>query len=237
MKWVVVFVLLTGTLFGQDSILTGQPSIYDEFSGLTYYSPYPQGQWYNTVVYPVVAVKVHDVYDMSIVFHYVGNEWIFFKNLIVLCDGQPYYLDARKTDTEVLGGGLVSERIYFSIRNNAMVRIILERVASAKEVKVRFSGKYIFDKTLSQHELALIKKYFLVYEIAYPHKPKEVARPTPETPEPKKFKPDDISVVFGGISFIALLLGIIFYVYYQRRQERQTFEKYLKNKYQDSNSE
>ena len=146
-------------------ILT-QKEVVDEFTGMTIYEhpETPRGINARTCVYGDLAGGEGTVPQVT--FTYVGRDWIFWEQVIVLIDGKP----TRLTPTAIQDhdGGRVREwaplevsygPTFSTLDTSSQVRIspsLANMMGTAKSVKVSFRGLDRADHTLTQWEKASI---------------------------------------------------------------------------------
>lgn len=95
---------------------------------------------------------------------YHADDWIFFKEVYLYYDGTTYKIpfdEYKDKETEVGGG--VSEWIDISVKDEFLQH--LKASVNAKEVKIRFSGKYTKDRSLSKTERQGIKLVLTAYDV------------------------------------------------------------------------
>ena len=95
---------------------------------------------------------------------YHADDWIFFKNVYLYYDGTTYEIpfdEYKDKETDVDGG--ISEWIDISVQNEFLQH--LKASVEAKDVKIRFSGKYTKDRTLSNTERQGIKLVLMAYDV------------------------------------------------------------------------
>ncbi len=238
MKWIVTLLIFSQTIYSQVDELKNLPKIYDEFANTTFYSPYPEGQWYNTLMYPTITGTTFMIYDLIITLQYVGDDWIFFDEIYFIYDNGRFTLPFKRPHQDVLGNGNVIEKADVSIKNDMKFRLALHEIVKSKSVKLRFAGKYTYDHTLSAGEIATLKLYYDIFNKYIPIEYK-VKNPEPSEKElteatAKKNKENNFAIVFM-VLIIGSIVGYAMYNnfknqriqkdYYDRRAQQMAQQK------------
>lgn len=95
---------------------------------------------------------------------YIGDDWLFLDEVVFLVDGERFVLPIeryRDVNSDTLDGGLVYEEVDTNVEDFQL----LVDIALAEEVKVRLGGSEgVFDKTLDEHDLEIIRRALATYE-------------------------------------------------------------------------
>lgn len=92
---------------------------------------------------------------------YEAGEWLFIKNMIFNIDGENVQFIPDDMETDCGYGGRIWEWCDESAAYN---HDLIEKIANAKTVKVKFNGRQYYDtKTMSSKELQAFKETFDYY--------------------------------------------------------------------------
>ena len=151
-----------------ETLLKGFQKEADEFNGVTFYYPkgwdfFDDGSWDATecFVRPYLGINGQYVY-IVLCYNYSGDDWVFWKNLTFLVDGNKYtksvsYYDISRDND----GGIVWE--YYDDLDPNMD--MLRAMAGASEAKVRFAGNdYSYDYTLTKSDLDAIRQTLAAFD-------------------------------------------------------------------------
>lgn len=94
---------------------------------------------------------------------YGGDDWLFFEECIFKIDGETTTVKAARDVQRDNSGGRVWE--YFTRAATDEDLKLLEKIASAKDVTIRFIGKYKHDHELTDDEQAAIQNVLEAYRL------------------------------------------------------------------------
>lgn len=94
---------------------------------------------------------------------YGGDDWLFFEECIFKIDGESTTVKAPRDSHRDNSGGRVWE--YFTRAATDEDVKLLKAIASAKDVTVRFTGKYKYDHELTDDEQAAIWNVLEAYRL------------------------------------------------------------------------
>lgn len=140
---------------------------YDKVEGITWYKPqnYPYYSNSRSYVLPYIGVRDSGYAWLRLVFHYTGDDWIFFEKITVSVDGQNYtkvfnYFEVTRNN----GGGDVWE--YVDITPSSADIQMLKNIAASKETIVRFQGEnYHYDLTIKSADKTAITSVLNAYNL------------------------------------------------------------------------
>ena len=140
---------------------------YDKVQGVTWYQSKNFPTYINTRSYvlPYIGVSDSGSVWLRIQFNYTGDDWVFFKNIIVSVDGQNYYKSYNYYDiVRNNGSGDVWE--YIDVQADSSDIEMLRAIANSKETIVRFQGDdYHSDLTVKSTDKLSITEVLNAYEL------------------------------------------------------------------------
>ena len=130
----------------------------DEFKGTTFYfNSYFTHNFFSNNVSLYIGREGDKIWPCARI-SYSGSDWIFFDEIIFLIDGQTWtfaFDKLKDRDTEVSGGS-VAEWVNMGIDQYPFS--FMASIPDSKEAKVRMSGKYNKDRTITQNERKAIRQ-------------------------------------------------------------------------------
>lgn len=123
----------------------------DEINDYTFYLC-PSKPTYNDsrcFMLPYLGVSDSGRTDIHIQYNYTGDDWIFFKKVIVSIDGDNHYVYLNYFDkTQEVGYGTVYE-LYDDSGDNKSLADLLQKIVNSTETVVRFEGdNFHYDYTV-----------------------------------------------------------------------------------------
>lgn len=137
----------------------------DEFSNLTWYEPKacPKYRNSNGVYCYFGGNEYRATSSLRFTIQYYASDWLFIEYAIFLIDGNTYRFNHEFADRDN-AGGYIWEWIDIPIESYSDKQII-EAIANAKSVKIKFIGKQYYDtRTLSATQISGIKQNFELYK-------------------------------------------------------------------------
>ncbi len=123
----------------------------DPIEGITWYTHKSMPKYIDTRSYliPYIGVRGNNVW-ICIRFNYTAGDWLFWKNLTIMSDGQKYYrYNKYFSITRDNDGGRIWEYYDEPLASNADVTTqelkMLQKIASSTSTIVRFSGDDYYD--------------------------------------------------------------------------------------------
>lgn len=143
---------------------------YDKMENITWYYPKNMPEYIDERCYliPYIGIQNDNIW-ICVRYNYTEDDWVFWKNLSILVDGEK--------STKVVGsfntvrdneGGVVWEyyddafNINEPMDSNAIQK--LEKIGNSQETIVRFEGdEYYYDLTVSNEDKSMIKDVVAFY--------------------------------------------------------------------------
>lgn len=219
MKAVVLFILLQVSIYCQPAEFYSLGGRYNEFTQSTTWTPYQTLDLTQPLIYlSIIQTKTGKVV-LFVNAQYVGNDWVFMKDIILLAGNEPMTFKLESFTRKVLSNGNVFEHGAHPIGTDENKIAFLKRLATSGKVRVRYDGKYIHDKNLNPEEIRLIAKYISSYDTYLTNH---------KTVEPlKKYTPEK-DVLIGAIGFSVTSIGTIVYLLYNKRKQQKLKDEYFK---------
>lgn len=139
---------------------------HDDVSGITWYlNPYFT-HYNNTNHVSIYICQEYSKVWLRLVMSYEGDKWIFFKNAYLSYDGNTITIpfddyEEKKTDSGY--GGRVWEWIDVSVSDSQLK--FLKDMINGKSLKMRLSGKYTHDHSISSTEKKALQDVLLAYDV------------------------------------------------------------------------
>ena len=148
-----------------DSALLRMTKKNDEIRRVTYYIPSIMPVYMNSrcAVLPYLAEKGNNFY-MKLRYNYAGNDWVFFKKVIIDIDGsQQYRSFSYFSINRDNAGWMVGELIDVDV--DAKDIDMLRKIATSNKTVVRFEGdNYYHDYELTANDKSAIKDVLIIYD-------------------------------------------------------------------------
>lgn len=132
---------------------------HDDFQNATFYknSYFTHNVFSNNV--SVYFAKQGNKLIPFATISYTGPDWIFFEDITFLIDGQPFTFafDKYKNKKTEVSGGRVAEWVDMELDYYKFISLDFRE---APEVKLRLSGKYTSDRTLTSTERKALNQVF-----------------------------------------------------------------------------
>ena len=94
---------------------------------------------------------------------YYSEDWIFFKRIKVMADDDVVYEKETPSPVHENHGGFIWETADYLAKDDDVVA--LRKIASAKKVTVRFSGREHYDDhQMTSKEIANLRKVLTAYD-------------------------------------------------------------------------
>lgn len=138
---------------------------YDEFKDVKFYNPSTMPRYIDTRSYflPYIGISSSNKW-MRICANYTDDDWIFFENLIILVDGKRYTKSFSYSDIERDNDrGDVWEYADWTATDTDIA--MLREIANSSSTKIRFSGNYTYDLTVSSSDKKAIKQVLEAYDL------------------------------------------------------------------------
>lgn len=143
---------------------------HDKVENITWYYPKNMPEYIDTRCYliPYIGVQDNQVW-ICVRYNYTEDEWIFWKSLSILVDGNKTSKSVGSFNTTRDNGGGVVWEFYDDILDvNASIDSndiqLLEKIANSNETIVRFQGDdYHYDLTVSNNDKSMIKDVLAMY--------------------------------------------------------------------------
>ena len=145
----------------------------DRINGNYFYYPpgwsfFSDGSWNATArcfIRPYLGMDDNNNVWIRIVYNYTGDDWVFFKKVVTLADGERHTFTFRYFDiVHDNSGGVVWEYIDEAVDDSSLE--VLRTMANAKETLVRYEGDdYSRDITLNDVDKAAIRSTIEAYEL------------------------------------------------------------------------
>ncbi len=162
----------------KDSLITAKTSEYqkmikdlsnnfsikkDEFQNVTWYTPKSVSRYYANDFYIYFGVNSGVLTKPRFVISYTGDDWLFWKEAILLIDGESFSYNPIETPKRDNDGGKVYEKSDAVLHESFMSKLYLFK--EAKTVKYRLQGDYYKDFTLSNQRKKDILNSLKLYEL------------------------------------------------------------------------
>lgn len=137
---------------------------HDDMTGQTIYRP-RKLEYYNQNLFPVITTLDDETFTITLYGNYDGSDWIFFTSALVKVNDKLYSFkfDDDKEDRSVSDySSTVFEYEGKSLSSNEME--MFKDICTAKEVKVRLSGKYSCDFTMNDKVMERLNAMYKLYE-------------------------------------------------------------------------
>lgn len=139
----------------------------DRVEGITWYHPKQRPKYINTRCYvlPYIGIRDNNAW-ICLVYNYTGDDWVFWKDVIFLVDGEKYTKSFSNIDRSVGYGDVVEHYQEAFNVGQAMDTDdikLLQAIADSDETIVRFSGDKIYDFTVSKKDKEMIKNVLDLY--------------------------------------------------------------------------
>lgn len=218
MKAVVLFILLQVSIYCQPAEFYSLGGRYNEFTQSTTWTPYQTLDLTQPLIYlSIIQTKTGKVV-LFVNAQYVGNDWVFMKDIILLAGNEPMTFKLESFTRKVLSNGNVFEHGAHPIGTDENKIAFLKRLATSGKVRVRYDGKYIHDKNLNPEEIRLISKYITAYDqYLTNHK----------TAEPSKRLTPENNVLIGAIGFFATILIVAWFLIRDKRKQQRLKDEYF----------
>lgn len=137
----------------------------DEFSSTSYIETNKFTHYTNTNLISIYLAKNSYGHDPYLMLSYTGDDWIFFEDIYLKSGDDILQVlfnkyEDKKTDN--------NSKVWEWINMRAAPEIIdfLEEAANSGELKIRLSGKYVKDRTVSKKELSALKDIIQLYRLS-----------------------------------------------------------------------
>jgi hypothetical protein len=155
-----------------NSILSTMHLEEDRVRNMRFYNPsafkyYSNGSWAADIrcfMLPYLGMD-NDSCWMRLIYNYTGDDWVFFKSVLMSVDGKQYTRTFKYFDiVHDNGGGDVWE--YIDVETTDSDIKLLKEIANSNETIIRFQGDdYSFDYTIPASDKLAIKDVITVYEL------------------------------------------------------------------------
>lgn len=153
-----------------EALLAGMTKTEDRVRNMRFYYPSvwnmnSNGDWYVTRSFMLPYIGQDDDSSWLLVyFLYEGDDWVFFKDVTIVADGQRFQKSFNYFDiTHDNDGGQVWE--YIDVEASQSDIEMLTAVANSQEAIVRFEGDdYLYDLTVSAADKQAIAQVLQAYE-------------------------------------------------------------------------
>lgn len=141
----------------------------DEFNETVRYRPtsYPYYVNKRTFMLPCIYEDKSGERDLRLTFNYYGSNWIFFEKALIVVDGENYEKNLNfifpSVKRDILPYGYVVEAIDILVDENDID--MLKKIAASNSTKVRLTGEYSYEWTVSAADKQGITDLLNVYEI------------------------------------------------------------------------
>lgn len=132
----------------------------DDFEGDIFYRDSRTPNYANTnFIYPYIGNK-ENLYWLRLKFQYASDNWLFINNAILMVDDEKFNISGK---WERDHNSKIWEWMDISVKDEEYQ--ILKKIANSKTTKIRYEGtQYHDDRTLTQKEIAIIKKTLEIYD-------------------------------------------------------------------------
>lgn len=150
-------------------LLNKMKTNYDKIQEFTWYQHTNQPQYINTRSYmlPYIAKNNEGIFLLTR-FHYTGDDWIFFDEIVLWIDGDKHTVSFNFSDINRDNGrGYVWEEAHLTLSNIAEIQA-LKDVGNSTETIIRFEGKdgiKYYDSTVSAADKQAILEVIELYEL------------------------------------------------------------------------
>ena len=149
-----------------DAVIQALPAEVDEVRGMTFYysKVWPYYSDTRSYVLPYIGTTKDDTW-LRLVYHYTGDDWVFFTNVTVSVDGENYYRTFSYYDVERDNEyGNVWEWIDLQPDDSDVK--MLRAIAASEKTIVRFEGDtYWSDLVVTAEDKAAITEILDTYEL------------------------------------------------------------------------
>lgn len=135
----------------------------DEFQNITWYKPKSVSRYYANDFYIYFGVNEGVLTKPRFVVSYTGDDWLFWKQAILLIDGVSVSYNPIEVPKRDNDGGQVYEKSDNVLYESFMSKLYLFK--EAKIVKYRLQGDYYKDFTLSNQRKKDILNSLKLYEL------------------------------------------------------------------------
>lgn len=138
---------------------------YDEFRDIKFYHCSTRPRYIDERSYflPYIGISSSNKW-VRIRANYTDDDWIFFENLIILVDGKRYTKSFSYSDIERDNDkGDVWEYADWTATDTDIA--MLREIANSSSTKIRFSGNYTYDLTVSSADKKAIKQVLEAYDL------------------------------------------------------------------------
>lgn len=147
--------------------LTSMNTKYDKVRGITWYEPKVQPKYINVRSYFLPYIGKYDKQKdpfLRVKSVYMGDDWVFYKNLTIMVDGEKYFKHFSYYDVDRDNGyGDVWEVADFQPDKDDIE--MLKAIANSNETIIRFEGdNHYEDYTVPAGDKAAIKAVIEAYE-------------------------------------------------------------------------
>lgn len=145
--------------------LTKLKSDYDKVTGITWYYPSTMPKYIDSRSYVLPYIGKDSSSSWLILrFSYTGNDWVFWKQLTIVVDGQKYYKSFNYFD--ITHGNDTEVWEYIDTKPSSTDIQMLKEIASSNETIVRFEGDdHYKDLTIKSTDKQAIKDLLNAYEL------------------------------------------------------------------------
>lgn len=143
---------------------------YDKVENITWYEHKSMPKYIDTRSYiiPYIAKRNND-YWICIRYNYTGDDWVFWKKMTILADGNKYFKNVGRDTVRDNDNGVVWE--YYDQALNIAVDMddadlkMLRTIADSQETIIRFEGdEHQYDLTVSATDKKIISDTLALYE-------------------------------------------------------------------------
>lgn len=119
-------------------------------------------KWVSTIadVYPYISLFEGEMF-LRLKINYSGRDWVFFKKVIFLVDGEKFEFIPTLTDTNIGSSATVYE--YSDTRIDSKTLLLVEKIANAKTVEYQLNGKYTADRKMKSNAIEYFKSIVDLY--------------------------------------------------------------------------
>lgn len=161
---IILFVLFfTYNIFSVDIAKKYKLKVrHDSMEGITWYRPKIGTFIHKTMIYPYIGEKEGSVW-LRFKLMYKGRSWLFINSYILLIDRERFTIKLKKyPEREVVSGSLITE--ISDIEVDAYIFKILEKIANARSVTVRYNGtRHYSDKRIKSKYILMFKNVIKAY--------------------------------------------------------------------------
>jgi hypothetical protein len=209
------------SIYSQPTEFFSLGGVYDEFTQATTWTPYHSLDLTQPLVYLSIVKTKSNKVVLFVNAQYIGSEWVFMNEIILLYGIDSRIFKLQSITRKVLQNGMILEHGIYPIETNESDLAFLRLLTVSGNGKVRYQGKYNYDRELTPNEISLLTKYISAYDKYLKNKPVDT--------KPNMNKSTDNS--YSAIVVLSLtLIGIIYYLFHEKRKKDRLQKEYLMRK-------